>query len=667
MKRREDSFFGLHFDYHAQPNDGVQGGTLTEEKIRKICRELKPDFIQIDCKGHPGWASYPSKIGNAMPEFEKDTLELWRKVTDEEGIGLYMHYSGVYDIKYCNEHPDARILNAYGNYENGATRLDSSYVDDILIPQLSELAEIYGVDGVWVDGDCWKACADYRDESIKKFEQETGINLNGNAPKSHSDPYYNEFREYFRELFRRYLNHYVDTLHKKHPKLQIASNWAFSDHMPESVCAHVDFLSGDLNPSNSFNSARYAARALAQQEMCWDLMSWNFRISVGAKKSYASKHPIQIMQEAASVISVGGAYQNYVMQKRDGSPNETELKKLAPVSEFVRSRRDFCFRGKPLHQAAVLLSTYDRNREAHNLYSRSGFERVMGTTALLCDIGQSVEIVCEHTLEKHVNEYKMIVVPELRYGLDKKTIKMLLDYAKNGGNLVLIGKTTCEIFESGGAPFSVKSLEEYLKNVENETQNGHANQYTKDYKPYLFTLDETEYGACFSPCEIEAENSRNIACVFERHSTERAPVATRQSYGTGTVSLVGFDIGEQYLSGTQYMQRTLARAVVSDLYEPIVRVEGVCGKLEVTALSKDGKLMVQLVNANGTHADSSCATDDTLPPVLDAQISIMLPKAPKKLILQPNGEELNFEYKNGRAYTRVNRVNIHDIIEVVSE
>ena len=665
MKRREDSFFGLHFDYHANPKDGIQGATLTEESVRKICRELKPDFIQIDCKGHPGWASYPSKIGNAMPEFEKDTLALWRRVTNEEGVGLYMHYSGVYDVKYCNEHPDTRVLNAYGNYENGATRLDSSYVDDILIPQLDELASVYGVDGVWIDGDCWMACADYREESIAKFEKETGINLGGKAPKSHNDPYYNEFREYFRELFRRYVRHYVDTLHKKHPSLQIASNWAFSDHMPEKVCANVDFLSGDLNPSNGFNSARYAARALAQQEMCWDLMSWNFRISVGSKKGYASKHPIQIMQEAASVISVGGAYQNYVVQNRDGSPNEMELKKLVPVSEFVRSRRDFCFRGKQIHQAALLLSTYDRAREAHNLYSRSGFERVMGATALLCDIGQSLEIVCEHTLEKYISEYKMIVVPELKFGLDKKTIEMLLDYAKKGGNLVLLGKTTCELFARCGVPFLTKPLEECLKTEVKETENGHANQYTKDYKPYLFTIDETEYGALYSPCEIQVENGEIIASVFERHSKERAPVAVRTKIGNGTIGAIGFDIGEQYLSGTQYMQRTLMRALINDLYEPIARIESACGKLEISVLDVGGKLMIQLVNANGTHADQICATDDNLPPVLDVSLSILLPNVPSKLILQPYGKELDLEYKNGRAYLKIDRVNIHDVVEVV--
>ena len=108
MKRRSACAFGLHFDFHAAPASCPSpiGGTLHEEDIREICRLLHPDYLQIDCKGHPGWASYPTGIGNAMPCIAGDPLEIWRRVTREEGVGLFMHYSGVFDEKYCLEHPE---------------------------------------------------------------------------------------------------------------------------------------------------------------------------------------------------------------------------------------------------------------------------------------------------------------------------------------------------------------------------------------------------------------------------------------------------------------------------------------------------------------------------------------------------------------------------------
>ena len=71
MKTRRESFFGIHCDFHAKPSKcDTIGATLREEDIREICRTLKPDFIQIDCKGHPGWASYPTKIESYFLEDE---------------------------------------------------------------------------------------------------------------------------------------------------------------------------------------------------------------------------------------------------------------------------------------------------------------------------------------------------------------------------------------------------------------------------------------------------------------------------------------------------------------------------------------------------------------------------------------------------------------------
>ena len=669
MKKRKDSFFGLHFDYHAQPKYGVQGINLKEEDIREICRTLKPDFIQIDCKGHPGWASYPSGIGNAMPQFAQDTLALWRRVTKEEDVALYMHYSGVFDLKYCAEHPEENVMNADSTLDRGTTRPDGKYVDEILIPQLTELVERYGIDGVWIDGDCWRATPDFRPESLAKFAQETGIDLKGGIPATPADPYYHEYREYHREIFRRYVRHYVDVLHERFPNFQIASNWAFSDHMPEAVSANVDFLSGDLNPVNSFHSARYAARALAQQNMPWDLMSWNFRRSVGDRGAVVAKHPTQIMQEAAAVIAMGGAYQNYIMQYFDGSPNVIDATNLVPLAEFLRARKDYCFRGTPMHQAALLLSTYDRYHESKKLFSRSGFKRVMGMTALLCDVGQSLEIICEHTLEEYRDAYGMIVVPELHTGLAEDTVQSLLEYAQNGGALVLAGKKTCAFFAENGAPFEVKPCNEFFELGEIAYDNGgdagHADKATQTHKPYYFTMDEKTFGIAFSPAQIAAEGGTPQAFLSDALLGERLPLAVTVPYGKGSVTAVGFDIGSQYLSGVQYLQRDLLRQITRDLYDPMVRIESAFGRLEMIVLEKEGRKTVQLVNAGGNHADAACATDDLIPPVLDITLSIALPKVPRRLLLQPEGRELPFTYEDGRCHVCIDRVEIHSILEIL--
>ncbi len=63
--RRSDSYFGLHFDFHANKNDSAIGKTFTAEMIDSLLTMVQPDYIQVDCKGHPGISSYPTKVGNA--------------------------------------------------------------------------------------------------------------------------------------------------------------------------------------------------------------------------------------------------------------------------------------------------------------------------------------------------------------------------------------------------------------------------------------------------------------------------------------------------------------------------------------------------------------------------------------------------------------------------
>ena len=40
---------------------------------------IRPDYVQFDCKGHQGYASYPTEVGYAAPGLGKDGLEIWRR------------------------------------------------------------------------------------------------------------------------------------------------------------------------------------------------------------------------------------------------------------------------------------------------------------------------------------------------------------------------------------------------------------------------------------------------------------------------------------------------------------------------------------------------------------------------------------------------------------
>ena len=197
IKRRSESFFGLHFDFHAVTTDNQIGVGLEPAQIKSYLSMVRPDYIQVDTKGHPGISSYPTKIGVPAPSIVKDPLQVYRAVTKELGIGLYSHFSGVIDERAVKDHPDWARVNGDGNKDRGATSLFGPYCDNYFIPQLKELSRKYGIDGVWVDGEVWAVQPDFSENAKKAYVTATGKPAVLNR----------EYMDFTRRSFHNYLRH----------------------------------------------------------------------------------------------------------------------------------------------------------------------------------------------------------------------------------------------------------------------------------------------------------------------------------------------------------------------------------------------------------------------------------------------------------------------------
>ena len=153
--RREDCFFGLHFDLHPQKTDTVLGRDVSDEMVERLLEQAKPDYVQYDCKGHVGYMGYLSKVSTPSPGIVKDSLEIWRRVTARHGVGLYIHFSGVIDALAVEQHPDWARVGPDGARDARQTSVFGPYVDERMLPQLKEATQKYDLQGAWVDGECW--------------------------------------------------------------------------------------------------------------------------------------------------------------------------------------------------------------------------------------------------------------------------------------------------------------------------------------------------------------------------------------------------------------------------------------------------------------------------------------------------------------------------------
>lgn len=641
--RRADSFWGLHFDRHSVLTDTHLGKTLTEGMIDTLLEKARPDFIQVDCKGHAGVSSYPTLVGQQTAGYDKDPLALIRKVTEAHHVALYVHYSGVQDHNYVRLHPGEARFTPEGKSDQKNASLWGPYVDKLLIPQMKELIDKYHIDGAWIDGECWSVQPDYQPAALEAFTQHTGITK---IPRSADDLHYKELVEFNRQKFIDYLGYYTRILHAHDPGFQICSNWAFSSMMPEPVTVGLDFLSGDFDPKNALNTAGWQSRCLSGQGKPWDLMAWSFTVDWSGKNAPRNpKTALQLCQEGAEVLAMGGGFQVYFKQNADISMQPSSFDIIQDIADFVLPRREFCHRATPIPQIALFYSTAGWKYKTNAVYTSSETTRIQGLLSALLDGQHSVEVIMSHQLDQRLDQYPVLVIPEWEY-MEPTLVERIKQYVKNGGNVLVIGAKATRLFDD---VLGITEKKEIAPSSRYLGYDKRLAQLNGDYRAVEATGKIAPFAGMFSTTDF-----RFPAGV----------AATISQYGKGKISAVYADLGDAYRVSTSPVIRDFLSGLLQTLFPaPLVTIEG-SHKVHVVPATKDGNLLVNLVNTSGDHANPNYSGFDEIPSLRNLKVSVKLAQKPSAVILQPEGTKIDFTYADGEAVFVIPELKIHMVIEL---
>jgi hypothetical protein len=640
MLTRDQSFFGMHFDFHAGVGQKNIGEFCDRKTIGEMLDAVKPDFVQCDTKGHVGATSYPTKVGYPAPEMKGDILRMWRDETAARGIALYAHHSGVWDGSAVTHHPDWAIVDADGKPSDHITSVFGPYVDELLIPQLKEIALDYKLDGAWIDGECWATAVDYSKWATDEYERRFG-----ELPPKPDSPDYSKYLAFCRQGFEDYVAKYVNALHEAAPGFQITSNWMYTSFLPEEPVVPTDFISGDYSPSDSLNTARFEGRCVQDQGRCWDLMSWGFTIDHAS----CVKELPQLEQEAAAVIELGGAFQFYNRQLV-GTIQAWPIPMWAELAKFCRERRELCWKSKSLPQAAIVFSErafYKDKKSLFTPYGSAYVDELRGTLFACLDSGISTEVVMSHTMEAmtdgELDRYGVIILSNLT-AFEGELKDKLLDYASRGGNLLIAGCDSAALF---------------LPYLDVDITGGDA---VKASATYL--KRKGKFAPLVTPhCTVKLTGAEAIGwCADDDSGTAEEKIAASVTkYGNGRIAGMYFNTGA-YANFKTAVARDFVGDVLRGLFRPYAEVTST--KLcEVGIAEKDGKKIINLLNLAGSHSDGKYHSVDEIPPLYGVGVVIRGEK-PEKLIWQPEGKELEFEYKDGETRTVVPKLEIHGMIEV---
>jgi len=640
------SFFGVHYDLHAGAGDTCLGEACTYEHIREELEKVRPDFVQYDCKGHPGYAGYPTRVGTPSPGIKRDALKVWRQVTRDMAIPLSVHYSGVFDEVAGQKHPDWQRQDAEGNPHKGRMCCNGPYVDELMIPQLLEVIQWYDVDGFWIDGDNWATTICYCDRCRSLFARESGC---AEPPVSRGGEMWAEWMAFQRRSFERYVTRYANAVHNAKPACLVCSNWSYSVRQPDEISAPVDYLSGDFAPAFGLESTALEARFLDSRHVTWDLMAWTF-FRMG-DRPHSTKTPDHLKQDVAVVLACGGNVFLYDQPRRDGHLIGWHQDLEAEVARFVREREPVCARSRSVPQVALLHSQShyyaNTNQAPYGGANEGATAPLQGALQALLENHYHVDVMNEDELRRRLNEYNLLVVAE-QTSLPPRLVSDIVQYVRAGGRLLVTGAETVRLF----------------RDVLGLSFEGEASERT-----FCLPADGEAVTVRGNWQVIRCESARELLPLMKSEEVAEAPApvpsAAVNEIGKGIAGAVPGPVFEAYNSTHYPRLRTFVRDVLKEVAGPQqVQLEGPpC--VHVAVREKEGKTIVHLVNLSTGHPLSPTnAAVEAVPEVGPLTLRVRCPHQPKTVRLVPEREGLQWQWADGRLTVRIGAVRIHSALVI---
>jgi hypothetical protein len=318
---------------------------------------------------------------------------------------------------------------------------------------------------------------------------------------------------------------------------------------------------------------------------------------------------------------------------------------LEDIGKFCRERQPFCHKATPVPQIALVYPSKAYQKSSPVPYSRP-LGMLQGSLDIVLDGQNSVEILMEHNLSGRMDKYPLIIIPECDY-LDPLFKDELTGYVENGGNLLIIGAETAQMF---GSELGIKSA-------------------VKSSGEELFISADKRIGSVRSDIlKVELNEGSVPMTRFYKGSDFSYPdqtiASSMNNYGKGKIAAVYFNAGTSYNEYKTFVIRDFVNEIIYQLMpEKVAEITG--SPLVHVAVNKlNGKVYVNLINVAGNHQSQNTIGYDEVPPLKDIQISLRSENRPESIILQPEGKRLKFKYLKDRSIVQLPELKLHSILEI---
>ncbi|MBR2876007.1 MAG: beta-galactosidase trimerization domain-containing protein [Clostridia bacterium] len=640
----------VHLDFHTNGTLPV-GKKFSKEQFQSALKAGHVNSITVFSKCHHGWSYHPTTVNEMHPELDFDLLGAQLEACKEIDVNAPVYISAGYDEKDFLKHPEWRCVISPEKEEQEKYEAEvhfhlmcfnTGYLD-ALCSQIEEVMVKYNPYGIFLDIISPKMCYC---EKCKSDMKARGLNIENK----------DDCEKFSLEVFNKYLDSTNAAVRKHSDTATIFHN---GSHIPKgdyNFIEHNTHLELESLPTGGWGydhfplSSAYV-RTLENTEFLG--MTGKFHHSWGEFGGF--KHPNALIYETSLSIMSGAGCSIGDQMHPLGEMNMATYNLIGKAYSLVEAKEPWIIGAENRADIAVL--------SAESITGKRDEKADIGANRMLLE-GSYLYDFIDSSMD--FSGYKILVLPDVK-GISDEILTKVKEFISNGGKVIASGE-------------SIVRDNKFLLDIGCEYLG--ENEFNPTYLiPHYNTVNgDTEYLMRCNFYKFNAKSAEVIASMqnpyFNRTAEHfcshmHAPNNPEEVFAgaviNGSIAYIGWDVFSAYAKLGHICFKELFRAVLEKMLgsEKTV-VADVPDKAVVTFTrqEKESRSILHLLYAHTTlRGENTEVIEDTVP-LYNVNCSVKYDKKPLKVTLEPQGEEIEFEYTDGRVEFTVPKVDIHAMVVI---
>ena len=674
----------LHLDSHFYGFSDVYNG-FDAERAAKMYAEAGFQLVSFFAKCGGGYSYYPTKIGVRHPGCRADYTGELTSALKKRGVRCLHYVAVVCERESHKQHPEWVVNSDPSNWsrdivvkqESATMCFNSPYLDQIAIPQMKEIVQMYETDGFFIDGivqpflqwNCY--CPSCREQ----FAREVG----GDIPKNDADPKAFAFRQWANRHMEAAMEKMYRGVASVKPDVAFIFNFTYVPSFPITPPLFIPHITWDTPTPQMGNYSWNFSLQSRYLNTLPDVPFSAMNTRGNNWMDYALREPEAFQHECAILLAARGS--NYLsdIPYPSGNPDQPVYDIFGQVNRRSQSLEPLLDGSKPVKEAVVLHS-------ADSVWSKAqmtpqpkwtfspAYYSMTGAHKALIELHYQMGIINSEVCLDTLGDYRVLILSDQRILGDKETEK-IREFVKNGGALLATHETGTRDASNGKlADFALADV----FGVKLTGMGDVANCYLRavpELKPFGIPAMDVEAGGSYT--KVTLTTARKLLDLIPPYKGTKGgppdtqpegPGVTLNTYGKGNVIYCAADLFGGYFDKDTPNMRKLAAWMLDRVYPQesrLVVMENAPVKVEMFYNERPGERFIHLINYSGDKRDIGTPQAQDFPAVHGMRVKVKLEKKPASLALIPEGKAVNFTYSGGWMTFEALPLRIHDVYRIV--